>query len=401
MRDWIYMDYAATTPIDPRVLEAMMPYLTDRFGNAASHSHAFGWEAEEAVEKARGQVASLIGAATREILFTSGATESNNAALKGVFHTCRGKGCHIITSAVEHKAVLDVCGVLEREGAEITVLPVDARGVVSPEDVRAAIGAGTILVSIMHANNEVGVLQDVAAIGRICKEAGVLFHTDAVQAIGKIPFDVQDLGVDLASISSHKIYGPKGVGALYVRKKNPRVTLTPLIDGGGHERGLRSGTVNVPGIVGFGEACEIALEEMAVESERIRSQRDRLRSLIERGLAEATVNGDTERRLPHNLNMSFSYVEGESMMLALRGIAVSTGSACTSASLEPSHVLKALGVPEDLAHSSIRFSLGRFTTNEEIETVGARVVDAVRELRSLSPLYEIMNEQSSSETGNP
>lgn len=399
MRDWIYMDYAATTPIDPRVLEAMMPFLTDRFGNASSHSHAYGWEAEEAIEKARGQVASLIGATTREIVFTSGATESNNAAIKGVLRAYREKGAHIVTSAIEHKAVLDICSALQRDGAEITVLPVDGGGFVDPADVRRAIRPTTVLVTVMHANNEVGVLQDCAAIGAICKEAGVLFHTDAVQSVGKVPFGVEELCVDLVSISSHKIYGPKGVGALYVRKKNPRVTLTPLIDGGGHERGLRSGTVNVPGIVGFGEACEIARKEMDRDAARIGALRERLRAIIQNDLEEVSVNGSLERRLPNNLNLSFAYVEGESLLLGLKGIAVSTGSACTSASLEPSHVLKALGVTEDLAHSSIRFTLGRFTTEAEVEEVGARVVASVRQLRSLSPLYEILNETAAPPAG--
>ncbi len=392
MDRWIYMDNNATTPVDPRVLEAMLPYHTTRFGNAASHSHAFGWEAEEAVEQARSRVGFLIGAHPREIIWTSGATESNNLALKGVFRRYRTKGSHIITSAIEHKTVLDICAVLERDGADVTYLPVDRAGFVDPEAVREAIRPDTILISIMHANNEVGVLQDLEAIGRIAKERGVLFHTDAVQSVGKVPFDVQSMGIDLASVSAHKIYGPKGVGALYVRRKNPRVTLEPLIDGGGHERGLRSGTLNVPGIVGFGAAAEIAKKELPAEASRLRAMRDRLCEILTSQIDEAPVNGDLIRRQPGNLNVSFAYVEGESLMMGLKGLAVSSGSACTSASLEPSHVLKALGVSEELAHSSIRFSLGRFNTPEEVEIAGAMVVETVRRLRELSPLYEMVRE---------
>ncbi len=392
MDRWIYMDNGATTPVDPRVLEAMLPFLTARFGNAASHSHAYGWEAEEAVENARNQVARLIGANPREIVFTSGATESNNLACKGVFHRYRSKGNHVITSAIEHKAILDPCNILEGDGAEVTILPVDRSGFVDPEAVRAAIRPETILVSIMHANNEVGTIQDVQAIGRICKERQVIFHTDAAQSVGKIPFDVNDLGLDLASMSAHKIYGPKGVGALFIRRRNPRVVLTSLIDGGGHERGIRSGTVNVPGIVGFGMACEVARIEMAAESARVSALRDALCRLILSQLDDVLVNGDREPRLPGHLNLSFAYCEGESLLLGLRGLAVSTGSACTSASLEPSHVLKAIGVAEDLAHSSLRFTLGRFNAEPEIETAAAMVVGTVRRLRDLSPLYEMMRE---------
>lgn len=392
MDRWIYMDNGATTPVDPRVLEAMLPFLTNRYGNAASHSHAYGWEAEEAVENARNQVARLIEANPREIIFTSGATESNNLACKGVFRRYRSKGSHIVTSAIEHKAILDPCGVLEGEGAEITVLPVDRSGLVDPEAVRAAIRPETILVTIMHANNEVGSIQDIGAIGRICKERQVILHTDAAQSTGKIPLDVNDLGLDLVSISAHKLYGPKGVGALFIRRRNPRVVLSPLIDGGGHERGIRSGTVNVPGIVGFGMACEIARLEMAAEGARVRDLRDKLSNLITTQLDEVFVNGVGAPRLPGHLNVSFAFCEGESLLLGLRGLAVSTGSACTSASVEPSHVLKALGVTEDLAHGSIRFTLGRFNTEQDVETAAAMVVGTVRRLRELSPLYEMMRE---------
>lgn len=403
MESRIYLDNAATTPVDPRVLEAMMPYLTDHFGNAASHSHAFGWEAEEAVEGARKQIARLIDVNAREIFFTSGATESNNLAIKGVAAAYRAKGNHIVTTAIEHKAVLDVCKVLERDDVETTILPVDRGGILDPAAVGAAIRDTTILVSVIHANNEIGVVQDIAAIGRICKERGVIFHTDAVQAVGKIPFDAQALGVDLVSISGHKIYGPKGVGALYVRRKNPRVSLTPLIDGGGHEQGIRSGTLNVPGIVGMGKAAELCRLEMAEEARRIEALRDRLRDSILSRLDEVTVNGDLERRLPGNLNLSFAYVEGEALTMSLKGIAVSSGSACTSASLEPSHVLKALGVSEELAHASIRFSIGRFNTAEEIERVADTVVEKVGRLRELSPLYEMVRESAARapRSGNP
>jgi len=391
MNRWIYMDNAATSPVDPRVVEAMLPYLGERFGNPASHSHAYGWEAEEAISIARGQVARLIGAHPREIYFTSGATEANNLALKGVYERYLAKGNHIVSSRIEHKAVLDPLGALERRGAEVTYLPVDSGGLVDPAAVMAAIRPETVLVTVMHANNEVGAIQEIGAIGRICKERGVVLHTDAVQSVGKIPFDVGKMQIDIASLSAHKIYGPKGVGAIYVRSKGPRVQVAPLIEGGGHERGLRSGTLNVPGIVGFGLACEICGSEMEGEAARTRSLRDRLWHLISR-LDQVLMNGDPDRRLPGNLNVSFAHCEGESLMAGLRGIAVSTGSACTSATLEPSHVLKALGVSEELAHSSIRFSLGRFNTAEEVETVGARVVETARRLRELSPLYRMMRE---------
>jgi cysteine desulfurase len=386
------MDNHATTPLDPRVLETMMPYLTDRFGNAASRNHKFGWEAEEAVESARREVATLIGADPREIVFTSGATESDNLALKGVAWMYREKGDHIITCVTEHKAILDTCKHLEKEGFRVTFLPVDNKGLVNVDDLRNAITDKTVLISIMTANNEVGVVQDVKAIGKIARERGVLFHTDAVQAAGKIAFNVNEMNIDIASLSAHKIYGPKGVGALYVRRRNPRVLLTPIIDGGGHERGMRSGTLNVPGIVGFGKATQIAREGLAKESAEMFRLREKLRTTLERELDEIYINGDLERRLPGNLNMSFAYVEGESLLMGINDIAVSSGSACTSASHEPSYVLKALGVGEDLAHTSIRFGIGRFNTEEEVDYVAARVIEVVRRLRELSPLYEMAKE---------
>jgi cysteine desulfurase len=388
----IYMDNHATTPLDPRVLEAMMPFLTNQFGNAASRNHSFGWEAEEAVEKARKEVAALIGADPREIVFTSGATESDNLAVKGVAWMYREKGDHIITCVTEHKAILDTCKHLEKDGFRVTFLPVDSKGFVNLDDLRNAITDKTILISIMTANNEVGTVQDIKAIGKIARERGVLFHTDAVQAVGKIPFNVNELNVDIASISAHKFYGPKGVGALYVRRRNPRVLLTPIIDGGGHERGMRSGTLNVPGIVGFGKAAQIAREDLQKESAEMFRLREKLRMTLERELDELYINGDLEKRLPGNLNMSFAYVEGESLLMGINDIAVSSGSACTSASLEPSYVLKALGVGEDLAHTSIRFGIGRFNTEEEVDYVAARVIDVVRRLRELSPLYEMAKE---------
>ncbi len=385
----IYMDNHATTPLDPRVLEAMMPFLTDKFGNAASRNHQFGWDAEAAVEDARQQVASLIGADPREIVFTSGATESDNLALKGVAGMYREKGNHIITCVTEHKAVLDSCKHLEKEGCRITFLPVSDKGFVDLDQLRDAITDKTILISIMAANNEVGVLQDVASIGKIARERGVLFHTDAVQAAGKVPFNVNSMNVDLVSISAHKMYGPKGVGALYVRRRNPRVLLMPIIDGGGHERGMRSGTLNVPGIAGFGKAAELARTELDAEMTKMFRMRERLRTTLERELDEVYINGDLEKRLPGNLNMSFAYVEGESLLMGINDVAVSSGSACTSASLEPSYVLKALGVGEDLAHTSIRFGLGRFNTDEEVDYVAKRVIEVVQRLRDLSPLYEM------------
>jgi cysteine desulfurase len=388
----IYMDNHATTPLDPRVLDAMMPYLTDRFGNAASRNHKFGWEAEEAVEEARKQLAALIGADPREIVITSGATESDNLAVKGAAWMYREKGDHIITCVTEHKAILDPCKHLEKEGFRVTFLPVGSNGLVDLDDLRKAITDKTILISIMTANNEVGVVQDVKEIGKIAREHGVLFHTDAVQAAGKIPFNVNEMNVDIASLSAHKIYGPKGVGALYVRRRNPRVLLTPIIDGGGHERGMRSGTLNVPGIVGFGKAAQIAREDMAAESAEMFRLREKLRTTLERELDEIYINGDLQRRLPGNLNMSFAYVEGESLLMGINDVAVSSGSACTSASLEPSYVLKALGVGEDLAHTSIRFGIGRFNTEDEVDYVANRVVEVVRRLRELSPLYEMAKE---------
>jgi cysteine desulfurase len=388
----IYMDNHATTPLDPAVLEAMMPYLTNRFGNAASRNHQFGWEAEQAVEEGRKQVAALIGADPREIVFTSGATESDNLAVKGVARMYREKGDHIVTSVTEHKAILDACKHLEKEGFRVTFLPVQANGLIDLEELRKAITDKTILISIMTANNEVGVIQDVREIGKIARERGVLFHTDAVQAVGKVPFNVNEMNVDIASLSAHKMYGPKGVGALYVRRRNPRVLLEPIIDGGGHERGMRSGTLNVPGIVGFGKAAEIARLNLAKESAESFRLREKLRATLERELDEIYINGDLEKRLPGNLNMSFAYVEGESLLMGINDIAVSSGSACTSASLEPSYVLKALGVGEDLAHTSIRFGIGRFNTEEEVDYVASRVVETVRRLRELSPLYEMAKE---------
>ncbi len=388
----IYMDNHATTPLDPRALEAMMPYLTDRFGNAASRNHAFGWQAEEAVEAARKQVAALIGATAKEIVFTSGATESDNLAIKGAAHMYREKGNHIITVVTEHKAVIDTCKHLEKEGFDVTYLPVGRDGLVDLDQLRAAITGRTILVSIMAANNEVGVLQPIAEIGRITRERGVLFHTDAVQAAGKVPFDVDAAYVDMASLSAHKMYGPKGVGALYVRRRNPRVLLTPIIDGGGHERGMRSGTLNVPGIVGFGKATALCREELPAESARVAALRDRLYEGLRRNLEEIFVNGSMTHRLPGNLNLSFAYVEGESLLMGVSDVAVSSGSACTSATLEPSYVLKALGVGDDLAHSSIRFGLGRFNTEEEVDFVVDKLSAVVARLREMSPLYEFARE---------
>lgn len=387
----IYMDNNATTPLDPRVLEAMLPYLTDRFGNAASRSHSFGWTAEAAVDRARGQVAALLGADEKEIVFTSGATESDNLAIIGAARYYKDKGNHLIVSTIEHKAVLDSAHALEQEGFEVTFLPVDAEGRVSPEAVAAAIRPGTILCSIMLANNEIGTVQPIAEIGAVCRQRGVLFHCDAVQGLGRVPFDVGRMNVDLVSISAHKMYGPKGIGALYVRKARPRVRLQPLIHGGGHERGLRSGTLPVHQIVGLGEAAEICRQELAEGEpiERVRRMKDRLWSSLSSGLDLVYLNGSATHRLPNNLNVSFAFVEGEGLMMAIRDVAVSSGSACTSASLEPSYVLRALGVREDLAHTSIRFGLGRFTTEEEVDYVIDLVTRKVRELREMSPLYEM------------
>ena len=388
----IYMDNHATTPVDPRVVEAMQPYITEKFGNAASRNHEFGWVAEEAVENARGQIAKLINATPKEIIFTSGATESTNLAIKGAAEMYREKGNHIITQVTEHKATLDTCKRLEKNGYEVTYLPVQKDGRVNLDELRKAITPKTILISIMYANNEIGVVQPIAEIGKIAKEKGVFFHVDAVQAVGKIPVDVQKDGIDLMSISGHKIYGPKGVGALYVRRKNPRVQLAAQIDGGGHERGMRSGTLNVTGIIGLGKACEICQNEMAAESEKLRKLRERLTESIMSRLDETFINGSMEHRLPHNINISFAFVEGESLLMGINDIAVSSGSACTSATLEPSYVLKALGVGEDLAHTSIRFGIGRFNTSEEVDYVADRVVETVQRLRELSPLYEMAKE---------
>jgi cysteine desulfurase len=388
----IYMDNHATTPVDPRVVEAMLPYFNDKFGNAASRNHEFGWVAEEAVENARGQIARLINATPKEIVITSGATESTNLAIKGVAEMYREKGNHVITQVTEHKATLDTCKRLEKYGYEVTYLPVQKDGRINLVELRHAITPKTILISIMYANNEIGVVQPIAEIGKIAKEKGVFFHVDGVQAVGKIPVDVQADGIDLMSISAHKIYGPKGVGALYVRRKNPRVQLAAIIDGGGHERGMRSGTLNVPGIVGLGKACELCQQEMAKEGKELSRLREKLTHSIMSRLDETFINGSMEHRLPHNINISFAYVEGESLLMGINDIAVSSGSACTSATLEPSYVLKALGVGEDLAHTSIRFGIGRFNTEEEVDYVADRVVDTVTRLRELSPLYEMAKE---------
>jgi cysteine desulfurase len=391
----IYFDNHATTPVDPRVLEVMLPYFSEKFGNAASRNHEFGWRAEEAVENARGQVARLINGNPKEIVFTSGATESDNLAIKGVAEAYRDKGNHIVTQATEHKAVLDSCKRLEKCGYEVSCLPVENDGRIRLDELRSAITPKTILLSVMYANNEIGAVQPIREIGKIAKEQGVLFHVDAVQAVGKIPVDVQRDGIDLLSISGHKMYGPKGVGALYVRRKTPRVQLTAVIDGGGHERGMRSGTLNVPGIVGLGKACAICQAEMDGESKRTAALRDKLQSALMNGLEGTSINGSLAHRLPNNLNLSFAWVDGESLLMGINDIAVSSGSACTSAHIEPSYVLRALGVSEDLAHSSIRFGLGRFNTEEEVDYVAARVIETVKRLRELSPLYE------SPRTGKP
>jgi cysteine desulfurase len=383
----IYMDNHATTPVDPRVLEAMLPYFSENFGNPASRSHEFGWKAEEAVERARAETARLIGASPKEIVFTSGATESTNLAIKGAAEVYRDKGNHIITQVTEHKATLDTSKRLEKYGCQVTYLPVDRDGLVPLDRLRAAITSRTILISIMYANNEIGVLQPVAEIGKIAKERGILFHCDAAQAVGKVPINVEKEGIDLLSISAHKLYGPKGVGALYVRRKNPRVQLASIIDGGGHEGGMRSGTLNVPGIVGLGKACDLCEREMAGESLRLRALRDRLQEAITSRLDEVSVNGSMTRRLPHSLNLSFAYVDGESLLMGINDVAVSSGSACTSANIEPSYVLKALGLDDDLASTSIRFGLGRFNTEEEVDYAANRVAETVERLRELSPLY--------------
>ncbi|MDB5213752.1 MAG: Cysteine desulfurase [Myxococcaceae bacterium] len=388
-----FMDYHSTTPVDPRVLEEMIPYFTQKFGNAASRSHAFGWAAEEAVDYARERVAKLVGAQSeKEIVFTSGATESNNVAIKGVAEFYKDKGDHIITSVIEHKAVLDTCKRLEKEGFRVTYLPVGKDGLVDPAAVEAAITDKTILVSIMLANNEIGTVQPLEAIGKITRQKGVLLHSDAVQGVGKVDFDVQKMNVDLASITAHKMYGPKGVGALYVRRSKPRVRIVAQMDGGGHERGMRSGTLNVPSIVGFGKAAEIMRTEGKAEGVKLLALRERLRTKLQSKLEETYVNGSMEHRLPGNLNISFAFVEGEAMMMAIKDVAVSSGSACTSASLEPSYVLRALGVGDELAHSSIRFGLGRFNTEEEVDYVADLVIGKVNHLRDMSPLYEMHKE---------
>jgi cysteine desulfurase len=386
----IYMDNHATTPVDPRVLSAMLPYFTETFGNAASRTHAYGWTAEAAVDDARDTIAQLIGAESgKEIVFTSGATESDNLAIKGVAEYYQAKGNHIITTTIEHKAVLDSCKRLEKQGFTVTYVNVNPDGLVDPKAIEAAITDKTILVSVMLANNEVGTIQPIAEIGKITRARGVLLHVDAVQGLGKTPFDVKAMNVDLASLTAHKIYGPKGVGALYVRRSKPRVRLSALMDGGGHERGNRSGTLNVPGIVGFAKACKILLEEGAAEAARIGALRDRLYEKITSELDSVVLNGSAEHRLPGNLNISFAFVEGEGLMMAIKDVAVSSGSACTSASLEPSYVLRSMGLEEDMAHSSIRFGLGRFNTEEEVDYVAELVIAKVKRLRDMSPLYEM------------
>ncbi|MBH0195933.1 MAG: IscS subfamily cysteine desulfurase [Nitrospira sp.] len=389
----IFLDNHSTTPMDPRVLDAMLPYFVERFGNAASRNHAFGWAAEEAVELARKQIAKLINADPKEIVFTSGATESDNLALKGVLEMYKEKGTHLITSSTEHRAVLDTAKSLEAKGlATVTYLQVDKHGMVNPDDVRNAITDKTVLISVMLANNEIGTINPIREIGKIAKEKGVLFHCDATQGVGKIPVDVQAMGIDLMSFSAHKLYGPKGVGALYVRKKSPRVRLVAQVDGGGHERGMRSGTLPVPLIVGFGKACELCEQEMATETARLTAMRNRLETAIMAGLEESYLNGHPTNRLPGNLNISFAYVEGESLLMGMKDIALSSGSACTSATLEPSYVLRALGVGVELAHSSIRFGLGRFNTEEEIDYTIKKVIEIVTKLREMSPLYEMAKE---------
>ncbi len=392
----IYLDYAATCPVDPRVVDAMLPYFTQMYGNAASRTHAFGWTAEEAVEQARSEIATTLGADPKEITWTSGATESNNLAIKGVVEYlglgAEARPQHVVTVATEHKAVLDTCKYLERQGTAVTYLPVDRSGLVTVEQVAAAITEHTSVVSIMVANNETGVIQPIAEIGRLCRSRNVLFHTDATQAFGKIPLDVEAMSIDLASISAHKIYGPKGIGALYVRRRKPRVRLAPQIHGGGHERGNRSGTLNVPSIVGFGVAARIARESMAAESQRIAALRDHLRDRVCREIEHVYVNGAPEHMLPGHLNVSFAYIEGESLLMALKEIALSSGSACTSASLEPSYVLRAMGLDDELAHSSLRMTLGRFTTREEVDYVADLLKRHVARLREMSPLWEMVQD---------
>ena len=387
----IYLDYQATTPMDPRVLEAMMPYFTYKFGNPHSRSHSYGWEAEEGVEKARGQVAKLIGADEKEVIFTSGATESNNLAIRGVAEFYKDRRNHIVTTVTEHKCVLDTCRHLEQQGFDVTYLPVQKNGLVDLEALRAAVTDKTVVVSIMAVNNEIGVIQPLAEIGKICREKKAFFHTDAAQAVGKIPLDVEAMNIDLMSISGHKIYGPKGIGALYVRRK-PRVRLVPLIVGGGQERGFRSGTLPTPLCVGLGEAAEIAMKEMDAESKRLAKLQTRMLKGLNAKLTDIHVNGDLEHRIPGNLNIGFAYVEGESLMMGIKGLSVSSGSACTSASLEPSYVLRALGVEEDMAHTSLRIGLGRFTTEQEVDTAVDELVRHVNKLRAMSPLWEMAQE---------
>jgi cysteine desulfurase len=388
----IYLDYAATCPVDPRVVQAMLPYFTEAYGNAASRTHAFGWTAEEAVERARTEIATTIGADAKEIVWTSGATEANNLAIKGVAEYLAEQGNHIVTVVTEHKAVLDTCKHLERHGYEVTYLPVDASGLVTVEQVEKAITDKTVLVSIMFANNETGVIQPIADIGALCRRKKVLFHTDATQAFGKVPIDVEAMSIDLMSLSAHKVYGPKGIGALYVRRRKPRVRLAPQIHGGGHERGNRSGTLNVPGIVGFGEAARLARESMAEESARVQGLRDYLRDRIAKEIEHVHVNGSTEHVLPGHLNVSFAYIEGESLLMALKDVALSSGSACTSASLEPSYVLRAMGLDDELAHSSLRMTIGRFTTKEQLDFVVDLLRRHVARLREMSPLWEMVQE---------
>ena len=388
----IYLDHNATTPCDPRVVEAMIPYFTNSFGNAASRNHPFGWQAEEAVDYAREQVAKLIGADPKEIIFTSGATEADNLAIKGVFEMYASKGNHIITCNIEHKAVLDTCKHIEKEGGEVTYLKVNPDGLIDMKELEAAIKPTTILIAIMYANNEIGTVMPMKEISALAKKKGILVFSDATQAVGKIPVDVNKDGIDLMAFTAHKMYGPKGVGALYVRRKNPRVKVTAQIDGGGHERGMRSGTLNVPGIVGFGKACEICMNEMEEETKRISALRDKLETALMK-TEEAYINGSTQHRLPHVTNISFKYVEGEGLLMGFnKDIAVSSGSACTSASLEPSYVLKALGLGDDLAHSSLRFGLGRFTTEDQIDYTVEAVTKTVNKLREMSPLWEMYKE---------
>lgn len=388
----IYMDHHSTTPVDPRVVQAMLPYFTDVFGNAASRNHQFGWQAEEAVENARVQVARAINADPKEIVFTSGATESNNLAIKGAAEMYAEKGNHIITCVTEHKAVIDPCKKLERQGYNVTWLPVQKNGRVDVDQLKDAMTDKTILVSIMHANNEVGVIQPIEEIAALCSARDVIFHTDATQTVGKIPVDVQKQGIHMLSFTAHKLYGPKGAGVLYVRRRKPRVRVTPLLDGGGHERGMRSGTLNVTGIVGLGAAIDIAVREMPQETARVSALRDRLRKLLFDNISDIYENGDPNHKLPHSLNVSFSFVEGESLLMGISDVAVSSGSACTSASLEPSYVLKSLGLGDELAHSSIRFGLGRSNTQEEVDYVANKLIGTVARLRQMSPLWEMHQE---------